>query len=114
MALVKLKTKNPVVIDSMTGETSTVYMEVNSVIIDGIGYTSNTTFKVDFGVSKKVIKNESRFFTRVESISLFTALGASGSNFDEQLYNLIPKVALYRVGAAGYWGLTSNDWETDE
>lgn len=113
MALVKLRTKSPVVIDSMTGETSVVYMDVDSVTVEDSGYTSTSTYRVNFGESKKVIKTESRFFTRAQSTQLFTYLGAQGSNFDEQLYNLIPKVALYRLGVAGYWGLTSNDWEID-
>ena len=113
MALAKLKTKSQVVIDSMTGETSTVYMEVNSVTVEESGYTSTSTYRIDFGLSKKVIKTESKFFSREQSITLFAALGAQGSNFDEQLYDLVPKVALYQLGAAGYWGLTSNDWELD-
>jgi len=113
MALVKFKTKNPVVIDSMTGESSTVYMEVNSVTVEESGYTSKSSYSIDFGVSKKVIKTDSKFFSRAQSVALFASLGAQGANFDEQLFDLIPKVTLYRLGALGYWGLTSNDWELD-
>lgn len=114
MALVKFKTKNPVIIDSMTGVTSTVYMQVDSVSVNESGYTSKTSYRIDSTSGKKLIKTDSKMFNRTEAITLFIALGANGSNFDQQLFDLIPKVALYRLGVAGYWELTSLDWEIDE
>jgi len=113
MALVKLRTKQPVVIDSMTGASSIVYMEVDNVSISDSGYVSNSTYRVVTGEGKEIIKQDSKTFTREQSVQLFTLLGANGANFDEQLFDLIPKVALYRLGVAAYWGLTSNDWEID-
>lgn len=115
MALAKLKTKTPVVIDSMTGATSIICMEVYSVSVTSDGYTSDSNYMtIDENGAETLIKRDTKFFTRAQSIALFTILGAEGSNFDQQLFSLIPKVALYRLGVAAYWGLTSNDWEIYE
>lgn len=111
-----IKTKQPVVYDTMKQLESIIYLDVSKVTIESNGYVNmyNATsdyYVLDENGNKINIKNTEAHFTREEAKELFTALGAVGDDFDTQLFDLIPKVTLYTVGQEGYWGLTSNDWE---
>jgi hypothetical protein len=111
MALVRIKSKREVVYDPVRLLASTVYRDVTDVIISQDGYKSMSHCYVVVDGIKSVIKTESTPFSRAQAVNLFRALGITGENFDEQLFNLIPQATLYITAQAGDFGLAISDWE---
>lgn len=111
MILSTIKTKQAVIYDPIIQKSGIVFLDITEVKINGNGYTSRSVYYVVENEKRIDLKIEFKSFTRAQAVQLFNALSVVGNNFDEQIFNLIPKVAMYRLGISGDFGLTSNDWE---
>lgn len=110
--IVEIKTKNAVVYEAVKSLTAVIYLRISELRVTENGYEAITQYGTkDADGNFLELMNEATKFSRAEALQLYTALGGSGNNFDEQLFSLIPKALIYVAGASGYWALTSNDWE---
>jgi len=107
-----IKTKIPVLYDSINQGTGIVYLGIGPITFDGQIYTASTHYYTinDAGVNIFFSNGESRF-TNEEADSLFIALGISGDTFTTKFINLIANSAKYQVGTIGVFALTSVNWE---
>ncbi len=111
MALATIKSTRPAIYEPLKQTAAVIYLEVLEVTIFDGGYKSKSRYYVVINGSKTPLKIETKEFTRANAIALQSALQVTGANFDEQLFNLIPKVALYRASQSGDYGLLQNEWE---
>lgn len=110
--IAEIKTKNPVIYNAIKAISGIVYLRINELRVTEDGYNAITQYGTkDADGNFFELINEATKFTREQALGLYQALGAQGTSFDEQLFDLIPKALIYVAGASGYWGLTSSDWE---
>lgn len=110
--IVEIKTKQPVIYEAIKSLTAIVYLRMNELRVTESGYEALTQYgtKDEDGKFYELI-NEATKFSREEALQLYAALGAQGTTFDEQLFDLFPKALMYVAGGSGYWGLGGEDWE---
>lgn len=111
MAICTFRSKVDVVYEPIKKLKARVYYDMNTITVSTNGYYSRGEYYAVVNGKRISLKNDSDTFDRATAVQLFTMLGATGDNFDAQIFDLIPKVVAYGLSQATLWGLTGDDWE---
>lgn len=111
MAICTAKTKIQKLVEPLEQVSAIIYLEVKSVGVTEHGYSACTEYNYIKNGKKMVLKRENTSLSRSEAKQLFTLLGAAGEDFDAQIFDLIPKIAIHMVTNSNDFGTTSSDWE---
>lgn len=111
MAICKAKTKNTKLVEPLEQIFAIIYLEVKTVGVTEYGYSASTEYYYIQNQKKKVLKRENISISRSDAKQLFTLLGATGEDFDAQIFDLIPKIAMHMVSNSNDFGTTNIDWE---
>lgn len=106
------KTIQPVEVDSRTGKSAEVFVEIGDVVFNGIAYDGRASyFYKDENDARVPIENVTATFT-VEEAQQLEAQGAlDGNTLTEKFVSLIVRATLYQFETEHYYGIGAADWE---
>jgi hypothetical protein len=116
-----IRTKLPVVIDSIKQTEAVVYIKILNVLYNGTSYIATAEYSVqEQGTeenaifSKRVIALDSVKFSMEEAQEMEMLLEVEGTTVSERLADIIPKLTMYQAGVSSVFGLGPDDFEETE
>jgi hypothetical protein len=114
-----IRTKLPVVIDSIKQTEAVVYIKILNVLYDGTSYAATAEYSVqeqsteeeNATFSKRVIALDSVKFLVEEAQAMEMLLEVEGTTVSERLADIIPKLTMYQAGVSSIFGLGPDDFE---
>ena len=105
------KTKQEVELDSRTGKTGIVFVDVGEVMFNGLAFYGKADYyHLENGV-RTPIESTVATFTVAEADALAAQAALDGNTFSEQFTSLIIRATLYQFQTAQYYGIGAADWE---
>lgn len=104
------KTTTEVLVVPRLGISSEVQVDVTRVIFNGLAYEGIATYSYFVDGAKVTMEETSATFTAEEANQLAAMAPLAGATFTEDFITLIARATLYQLNAAGYFGLTGQDW----
>lgn len=105
------KTLQPTLVNPRLGITSEVQVDVIRVLYNGSFYEGIATYSYFIDGARVTMEETSAVFTLEEAHQLAAMAPLAGDTFTENFNDLIGRATLYQLNAAGYFGLTGQDWE---
>ena len=117
-----IRTKLPVVIDTIKQTQAVVYIKILNVLYDGTSYAATAEYSVqeqgteeeNATFSKRVIALDSVKFSVEEAQAMEMLLEVEGTTVSERLADIIPKLTMYQAGVSSVFGLGPDDFEETE
>ena len=118
-----IRTKTPVIIDSINQISAIVYIKIINIVYSEKGYAATAEYsrlletKDEYGeptTTKVVLNRDSIQFSIAEAQQMEVLLGVTGTTVSERLADIIPKLTMYQAGVSQVFGLGPEDFEEVE
>lgn len=105
------KTKQEVELDSRTGKTGIVFVDVSEVMFNGLAFYGKADYYYKENDVRVPIEQTTATFTIAEANALAAQGALDGDTFSDEFTSLIIRATLYQFQTAQYYGIGAADWE---